>query len=181
MNQFFLYWVDLTALLLSLGLGILLAVKAVKKSSYSIRPVAAFFLFFGPAAIVVHMSFHLLENIFRAGIAAKEGLFVYNFRFYSLVLMGVVLAYLSIELLQKALTKCLHRHSGNNNLFKTMAKIVLVSAPTILFTPIGSLPTLACIISLSALPFIYKKKQLQHSPSLKEPVVDLEVVQKAFN
>ena len=61
MNQFFLYWVDLVALLLSLGLGAFLAFKVVKKSYLPVRPLAAFFLFFGPVTIAVHMCFHLSE------------------------------------------------------------------------------------------------------------------------
>jgi hypothetical protein len=173
MNQFFLYWVDLTALVLSLVSSILLVVKAVKNSSLSVRPIAAFFLFFGPAAIAVHMSFHLLENVYRASIAAAEGTFAYNFRFYSLLLMGVVLSYLSVEFLQKAFVKCQQRHTGSNDIFKTIGKIVLVSAPTIPLTPIGALPTMACIISLAALPFIYKKKQQSYDTGLKEPVAHL--------
>jgi hypothetical protein len=173
MNQFFLYWVDMVALVLSLISSVLLVIKVVKKNSLAVRPAAAFFLFFGPAAIAVHMSFHLLENIYRAGIAATEGTFAYNFRFYSLLLLGLVLSYLSVELLQKAFVKCQQRHLGNKDLFKTIGKIVLVSAPTIPLTPIGALPTMACIISLAALPFIYKKKQQSYDIGFKEPVSPL--------
>ena len=177
MNQFFLYWVDLVAVLLSLVLGITLAVKAVRKNLLPVRPVAAFFLFFGPAAIVVHMSFHLTEIFYRAGIAAAEGMFTYNFRFYSLQLMGVVLTYLSATLLRRAFAKCHQRHFRNRDIFKTMGLIVFVSAPTIPFTPIGSLPTLACLISLAALPFVHKKRGVRLQVSAEETLSALPVKQ----
>lgn len=177
MNQFFLYWVDLVALLLSLALSIALTIKAVRKNLLPIRPVAAFFLFFGPAAIVVHMSFHLAEIFYRAGVAAAEGTFAYNFRFYSLQLMGFVLTYLSVTLLREAFAKCSHRHFKNRYLLKTMGLVVLVSAPTIPFTPIGSLPTLACLISLAAFPFVHKRKGIRQQVPVEETLSTLRVRQ----
>lgn len=159
MNSFFLYWVDLAALLLSMALGITLAIKAVRKNLSPVRgAVAAFFLFFGPAAILVHMAFHLTEIFYHAGVALLEGTFAYSFRFYSLQLMGILLTCLSVTFLRNAFAKCHHRHYKNRNLFKTIGLIVLVSVPTIPFTPIGALPTLACLISLAALPFVHKRK-----------------------
>ncbi len=130
----------------------------VRKNKKQTRAVAAFFLLFGPSAIVAHMSFHLLEIGTTAILNGIDGTFTYNFRFYSLILMGVVITYLSFTLLQQGIAKCQSPRFSNRHLLKTMAFIVILSAPTIFFTPIGSLPTLACIISLVALPFVAKKK-----------------------
>lgn len=48
--------------------------------------------------------------------------------------------------------------NSSSEVLKAIGMIVLVSLPTIPFTPIGSLPTMACIITLIALPFVKKQK-----------------------
>jgi hypothetical protein len=52
-----------------------------------------------------------------------------------------------------------------------MAFIVLISAPTIYFTPIGSLPTMACIISLISLPFVHRKYRQVLITEMKEEAI----------
>ena len=171
MKQFFFNWADPIALLLSFLIPLIIAIRVVKKSKKQARSVAAFFLLFGPSAIVAHMSFHLLEIGITAIINSLDGAFTYNFRFYSLMLMGVVITYLSFVLLKQGIAKCKNARFRNRHLYKTMAFVVLISAPTIYFTPIGSLPTMACIISLIALPFVHKKKRNVVITEMKEPAI----------
>jgi hypothetical protein len=71
--------------------------------------------------------------------------------------MGFVLGYLSLGMLQHGIEKCRNLHFSNKPIYKTMAAICLVSLPTVFFTPIGSLPAMACLISLVALRFIKRK------------------------
>jgi hypothetical protein len=171
MKQFFFNWADPIALLISFIIPLIIAIKVVKKSKKQARSVAAFFLLFGPSAIVAHMSFHLLEIGITAIINSLDGVFIYNFRFYSLMLMGVVITYLSFVLLQQGIAKCKTSRFRNRHLYKTMGFIVLLSAPTIFFTPIGSLPTMACIINLIALPFVHKKNRQVVVTEMKEEAI----------
>lgn len=159
MKYFFDHWVDLTAMVLSLLAAIVLAVRLARK--YAIRGIAAFFLLFGPLVIFVHMFFHLSNVTYNITERVRAHAFVYDFRTYSLYIMGALLGYLSFRLLQQSIYKCTSLQSRNAPIFKTMAAIALVSMPTIFFTPIGSLPTMGCIISLVALTFLKSKRKAQ--------------------
>src|SRR5918993_177021 len=96
MNQFFQYWVDGVAMALSLLLAIVFTIRYKKKALKPLRAVPLFFLLFGPLVIIVHMGFHNFEILYRAVLAGMEGKFTYTFRFYSLMLMGVLVLWLSI-------------------------------------------------------------------------------------
>ncbi len=66
-------------------------------------------------------------------------------------------------------------------ILKAMAMIIVVSAPTIPLNPIGCLPTIACIITLSALPFVKKKKSKlmvvkKYPRAAKSTVRDFEAI-----
>lgn len=156
MNKFFLYYIDMFAVLTSILVAIVLTLITIRKSETPLRRVAPFFMFFGPSAILVHMSCHILEINYRAIGNIKAGKFIYDFRFYSLMLMAVVLIYCN-QLLLKRIKKFIEGNSSSEVL-KAIGMIVLVSLPTVPFTPIGSLPTMACIITLIALPFVKKQK-----------------------
>jgi hypothetical protein len=159
MQTFFLYYVDLAALILSFALAIFHTISSTKTSILKIRPVAVFFMLFGPCAIIVHMSAHVIEISYNAIVNMVSGRFVYNFRFYSLMLMGVVVIGCSVYFLE-LVKKYYNSKMSSRRLFKAALAITFLTAPTIPFTPIGSLPAMACIISLSALPFVRKKKQI---------------------
>jgi hypothetical protein len=95
------------------------------------------------------------------------GTFVYDYKFYSLMLMGVVFLSISLYMLQQAKEWCAGDKQGKINFIKAAITISVLSAPTAFFTPIGLLPTMVCVISLIALPFtikrISRKFQLQNA------------------
>jgi hypothetical protein len=152
MNNFFVHWVDLTAMLLSIIAAVVLAVKM--RRNYAVRGVAAFFLVLGPLVTGVHMFFHLLNITYNAIERFRIHAFTYDFRFYSLYLMAGVLSYLSVRLLRQSLYKCAGLQSSNRPIYKTMLAIAPVSLPTVAFTPIGSLPAFGCVVTLVALAFL---------------------------
>ena len=155
MKQFFAHWVDLTAMVLPLFIALYYSIRLAKQ--YPVKGVAAFFFMYAPLVIMVHMFFHLFNTSYIIWERVQAKSFVYDFRTYSLYLMGIVIAYLSYLLLQQGLYKCRFVHSNNGPFYKTMLAIGFVSLPTVFFTPIGSLPALACLISLVALLFLKKK------------------------
>ena len=166
MNTFFQHWVDLTAMLLSLAATIFIAFRLARKNP--VRSVAAFFLLFGPLVIGIHMFFHLFNITYNVTERIRVHSFIYDFRLYSLYLMGFLLGYLSLRLLRQGIYKCRVLGSSNTPIYKTMAAICLVSVPTVFFTPIGSLPAMACVISLVALRFL-KRKRIAPAGTVMEP------------
>jgi hypothetical protein len=154
--------IDLIALVASAIVAIILATTTIRKSVFPLRAVPAFFMFFGPAVIFVHMVFHTGNISYNTFQGIQLGTFTYNFRFYSLMLMGLVLIYSSATLLQRI--KNFLVGGSYASVLKAMLMIFVVSAPTIPFTPIGSLPVIACIITLVAMPFVRKiKGKIFHS------------------
>jgi hypothetical protein len=158
MKQFFAHWVDITALVIPLFIALYYSIRLAKK--YPVKGVAAFFFMYAPLVILVHMFFHLFNSSYVIWERVQAKSFVYDFRTYSLYLMGLVIAYQSYQLLQQGLYKCRFVHSSNGPIYKTMLAIGFVSLPTVFFTPIGSLPAMACLISLLALVFLKKKNAI---------------------
>ena len=161
MNQELSRWADISAMLLSVILSVVYTIKLTKSAKGSFRPLALFFLIFGPMAIGVHMAAHqLLVNYLAVGRMFK-GSFVYDFRFYALNLMGILLAILSFNLLRY----CLDYYNGEAAMrakwLTTCGWIALVAAPTIPFTFIGSLPLQAIIINLIASRFVRRKEKVR--------------------
>ena len=159
MQTFFLVYVDYVALFLSFVLAAFYTISIIRVNPMKIRSVAVFFMLFGPSAILVHMSAHIIEISYHAIINIIAGKFIYNFRFYSLILMAVVVIGCSAHFLKLLKKYCISKIKSKR-LFETALVIVLLTAPTIPFTFIGSLPAMACTISLIALPFVRKKKQI---------------------
>lgn len=174
MNNFFQHWVDLTAMVISLVAAIFFAIKLARK--HPVKGLAAFFFLFGPLVILVHMFFHLFNISYTIAQRVQAHTFVYDYRTYSLYLMGGLLAYLSFQLLQHGLRKCNALQSSNKPIFKTMLAIGLVSLPTVFFTPIGSLPAMACIISLAALAFLKRKTPFGAETTILQYKADKAVV-----
>ena len=91
MHKFFNQYADLTALLLTVLLPVITAFIVKRKTGRKTSAIPVYFLMFGPTGIIVFMFFHLFENIYRGIIAASSGVFHYDFRFYSLILFGIIL------------------------------------------------------------------------------------------
>lgn len=115
------------------------------------------FVVFGASAIVAFMFGHLFENGTRAIQRVIEGNFVYDYRFYSLMLMGTVFISIGIYMLSQIKAWSLGDSQGKRNFLRAVFVIILLSAPTFPFTPIGLLPTIGCLISLAGLPFAVKR------------------------
>lgn len=157
MNSFFLYWVDLAAMVLSLALALYFTIRYKKKGVQPLRAVPLFFLLFGPLVIIVHMGFHNFEILYRAVQNSMAGNFTYSFRFYSLMLMGVLVLWLSVSFLKQSAGVYVWGTHTKKELLRTASIIALVTLPTIPLTPIGSLPLMACLINLIASAFVRKK------------------------
>jgi uncharacterized membrane protein len=171
MDKFLDKWGDPVALLITLMLSITLTIIARKRSGKNIWWGPAFLFFFGSLIILVPISFHLLQNGARAIEGALKGTFTYNFHFYSVMLMGIVLAYFAWQLTRDCLEKSTSLHFKNIVLFKRMALIVLVTVPTIPIIPIGALPTIGCIISLTCMPFVRKRISNVRLADMREPAM----------
>ena len=158
MNQFFLYWVDLVAMLLSLTLALVFTIRYKKKAIQPLRAVPLFFLLFGPLVIIVHMGFHNFEILYRALLGSIDGKFTYSFRFYSLMLMGILVLWQSVVFLKQSAGVYVWGTTSKKSLLQTAGIIALITLPTIPLTPIGSLPLMACVINLVASAFVRKRK-----------------------
>jgi hypothetical protein len=163
-----MYWVDLFAIVSSIAISIVFLLKIKSKTIRPIRSYVLFFVVFGPVVIAVHMSMHIIEISYHAITNAFTGTFKYNFRFYSLQLMGTLILYLSIRFLG-AWHSYLITNTNKKQVLKIAGWIALISIPTIPLTPIGSLPAMACIISLVASIWVHKKPPefLAKAPILK--------------
>jgi hypothetical protein len=158
MNEYFNRYADLTALILTLALPLLLTIYLKTKAKKRIRAVAVYFFVFGPSGILSFIFFHLFENSYRAVEAATNGRFAYNFRFYSLILFGLVVAYLGALYLQACFDKCLRGPKGNRPYFYKMLLMLLITVPLIPITPIAAVPAICCSVSILALPFVCRRK-----------------------
>ena len=158
MHEFFDKYADTTALVLTLIIPLLLTIYLKTKVKKGIRAIAVYFFVFGPSGILSFIFFHLFENSYRAAEAAIDEHFEYNFRFYSLILFGVVVAYLGILYLKACFDKCISDSKGNRSYFYKILLVLLVTAPLIPVTPIAGVPAICCAVSILALPFIRRKK-----------------------
>jgi hypothetical protein len=147
--------IDIIALIVSAFVTLGITISTLQKPSVTLRPVVAFFMLFGPAVIVVHMIFHIGSINFNTLEKIKQGSFTYDFRYYSLMLMAVAIAYCAGVLLQRI--KRFFEGESYKPILKAVATTIFVSAPIIPINPIGALPTIACLITLSAVPFVKKK------------------------
>jgi len=86
-------------------LVLMLVIK--RKTGNQARVTAIYFLLFGPVGILTFMFFHLFENSYHAIEHAMAGDFKYDFHFYSLMLMGAVLACIAGFLTRACWKKCM--------------------------------------------------------------------------
>lgn len=164
MKQFFEQYADLTALVITLLLPIVFTIFIKRRSGRSSRALAVYFLFFGPSGILAFMFFHLAENSYHAATGVINGTFVYNFRFYSLIMFGLVLGSTGSVLLQRCLQKCTGKNSGNRAVFQCMLLVLFINIPLIPIIPLAYVPLILCGISLLALPFARRK--LKFTPAV---------------
>jgi hypothetical protein len=157
MNEFFAKYADLTALSLTLLIPLSLTIYLKRKARKRIRAVASYFLVFGPSGILVFMFFHLFENSYRAIEQTINGSFAYDFRFYSLILFGLVLAYAGSLFLKACFIKCLAQSNSNGAYFYKVILVLLITLPLIPITPIAMVPVICCSISVLAFPFVRRK------------------------
>ncbi len=157
MDKFLNQYADLTALLLTVLLPIIIAIIVKRKTGRKTKAIPVSFLLFGPTGIIVFMFFHLFENIYRAIAAASSGVFHYDFRFYSLILFGLVLGGAGYFFLHSCIHKCLHREKSNKHIFISILLVALITAPLIPIIILSFLPLIFCAISLMSLPFACRK------------------------
>jgi hypothetical protein len=151
--------IDLIVLSLCFVFTLLNTFRMVRAATEPIREVPAFFLIFGATSIVFFMGFgHLFEISYHAVENIMKGTFVFDFRFYSLILMGMLLLSLSVGMLQRIADRLNGKTTSSYPIFKSAILIVLISAPAGIFTPIAYVPAIACLISLLFLPLTVKKR-----------------------
>jgi hypothetical protein len=109
--------------------------------------------------VCIAMCAHIFENSYHAIEGAIAGTFVYDFRFYSRILMGVVFLAMSLHMLRQIKVWGTGDRRGMIQFIKTAAALSLLSFPTYFLVPIGLVPTLACAISLAGMPFAMKRRK----------------------
>ena len=172
MKQFFEQYADLTALIITVLLPIALTIFIKRRSGRSTRALPVYFLLFGPSGILAFMFFHLAENSYHAVTGLMDGTFVYNFRFYSLIMFGLVLGSTGYVLLQRCLQKCTGKNSGNRALFQCMLLVLLINIPLIPIIPLAYMPLILSGISLLALPFARRKLKYTPAVSFNEGAIE---------
>jgi hypothetical protein len=158
MNEFFNKYADVTALSLALLLPLLLSIYLKRKAKAAIRTLPTYFFLFGPLGILSFIFFHLFENTYRAITAAIDGHFAYNFHFYSLILFGLVVAYLAALFLNACIDKCVSESASNSSYWYKLSLILLITLPLIPVTPIAAVPAICCSFSVLSYPFVRKSK-----------------------
>lgn len=83
----------------------------------------------------------------------RQGLFVYDFRFYSLMLLGVVFIGLAGYLLHQVKLLSRGSQAASRRILVAGTIQILLSLPLFPFNPIGVLPALSSVLLLMVLPF----------------------------
>lgn len=157
MNEFISKYIDLMALALTLIVPLLITIQLKRKRGRTLRAAPLYLFVFGPSGILSFIFFHLFENIYRGIIAFMAGTFQYNFRFYSLILLGVVVGYVGFRLLKACRRYCLNSEKPNRDYFIQFSLILLFTLPLIPIIPIAAVPLVCCVISLLGFPFVHRK------------------------
>ncbi|CAN5357146.1 hypothetical protein BH09BAC4_BH09BAC4_20350 [soil metagenome] len=175
MSTFFLYYIDVTVLALCFVFTLINTVRMVRKATASVRKVPAFFAVFGATSIATFIGAgHLFEISYHALERLIDKTFVYDFRFYSLILMGVVLLSLGVYMIGQIGAWFRGVPGSQRRIIGVALVIVAVSLPTVVFTPIGYAPPLACVITLLAMPFVIKQKVgSQHAGNVVKSAVHI--------
>ena len=154
MDYFFAKYADLAALFLSFSLPVIVTIWIKRKTGNQTRAIPVCLLVFGPLGILSFIFFHLFENSYRAIAGALSGTFNYNFHFYSVILLGAVLATVAGYFLRSCVNKCLLQNFHNRVIFFYILLVVFVAVPLLPITPISAVPLICCVFSLSGLSFV---------------------------
>lgn len=161
MNAYFNY-VDQIVLALCFLFTFINTYRMVRSATVQVRKVPAYLLVFGATAIATFMGFgHLFEISYHAVERALARQFVYDFRFYSLIMMGMVLLTLSVYLLHYIAEFLKGTPGSRHDIIRTVLFIIVCSAPAGFLTPIALMPTMGCAISMLALPFVVKQAPVE--------------------
>lgn len=157
MNKFFSDYVDFTALILMALIPLLISVIIKRKRGKQVRAAAIYSLFFAPSAILILMFFHLFENTYHAVDHALTGRFTYDFRFYSIILIGIVFAGIGIFFITACWQKCMNKTDQNRRIFLSITLIALVCLPLLPITPLSIVPVFCCFLSLPGVFFACRR------------------------
>jgi hypothetical protein len=157
MNDFIAKYIDLTVLVLGFLGTLLFTLRLARGTRFRRFPL--FFVVYGAMLVSMAMVAHIFENSYHAVERVIAGTFVYDFRFYSRILMGVVFLSITLYMLQQLRAWGAGDRSGMVNFIKAALVLVVLSLPTGLLTPIGYVPAIACAISLAGMPFAVKRRQ----------------------
>lgn len=157
MNDFFAKYIDLTVLGLGFAGTLLFTLRLARGTRFRRFPL--FFVVYGAMLVSIAMVAHIFENSYHAVERVIAGTFVYDFRFYSRILMGVVFLAITLYMLRQLVIWGTGDRRGMVNFIKAALVLVVLSLPTGLLTPIGYVPTIACAISLAGIPFAVKRRQ----------------------
>lgn len=170
MTTFFATYIDQFVLIMCFVCTLINTVRLVRRATVPLRKIPACFVVFGATSVSTFLGFgHLFEISYHALERVSAGTFVYDFRFYSLMLMGMLLLVLSLHML-KAIEHWFQGIPGSrHNIIRMALWIIVTSAPAIFLTPIAAAPVMACLITLIAMPFTLKQ------PVAEATVVDLDL------
>ncbi len=157
MKDFFANYIDLTVLGLVFLATLVYTLRLAPGTGFRRFPL--FFVVYGAMLVCIAMCAHIFENSYHAIEGAIAGTFVYDFRFYSRILMGVVFLAMSLHMLGQIKVWGTGDRRGMIQFIKTAAALSLLSFPTYFLVPIGLVPTLACAISLAGMPFAMKRRK----------------------
>ncbi len=159
MKIFFERYADLTALILTFLLPVIVTIWIKRKTGKGTKAIPVWLMVFGPLGILSFIFFHLFDNTYRAITGIINGTFVYNFHFYSLILFGVAMAAVASSLLRACVRKCLRKSFPDRLIFLHLLLIVIVTAPLLPITPISAIPLICSVFSLSGLAFARRKQK----------------------
>ncbi len=164
MEKFFESYIDITAVITALVIALIFKIIGLRNPNTRIWAVPAFFTLFGPAVVIVFMSAHLSENIYRAINGIINGTFIYDFKYYSLMLLGTLIVVAGVLYLNAAKEYIAGRSSAKKVLI-FIAVIVVLTAPLIPIVTIAAIPSIACGISLLGLPFVHRRRKIIADPT----------------
>lgn len=158
MEKFFDQYVDLTAAFFALVLPLLFTIKSKRATGKKTRAIPTYFLFFGPGAALALIFFHLMQISYQAISGALVSKFVYDFRFYSLILLGLAVGCNALLLIKACYGRCYEKTGAAKTYAWGIALFLALTLPLIPLTPIASVPSVAIVLSVIAFAFVNRKK-----------------------
>ena len=158
MTQFIYRYIDIIALALTALFPLVGTIQLKRKAGRNLRAVPAYLFLSGPCGSLAFIFFHLFENVYRGIVFAIDGTFQYTFRYYSLILIGVVVGYLGINFLNACRRKCLGQPGANRSYFIQLFLMLLFTVPMIPLISIAAVPLYCCGVSLAGFSFVSRKQ-----------------------